>query len=277
MITQNLHTHCTYCDGSASMETMIQAALKSGLNSLGFSSHACSSLPLELGEIKKEKIDSYFNEIADLKEKYKDRISIFAGFEYESRTSDGMAVIDPRCQYSIGSVHLFEKDGQLFSVDHTPEIFMQAEKAFKSMKALCENYFAELLNFARHTDFDIIGHFDLVTKFIEKGVEDFTTEKWYTDMSTYYLEQVALTGKIFEVNTGAISRHWRTKPYPSMTLLKRICELGNPIVVSADAHTPEGIAQSFDTALDMIKEAGFKSIARLTENGFILQDIKEVL
>ncbi len=277
MITQNLHTHCTYCDGSASMEEMIQAALKGGLNSLGFSSHACSNLPMELGEINKENIDSYFKEAAQLKEKYKDYIEIFVGFEYESRTSFGMAKIDSRCRYSIGSVHLFEKDGHYYNVDHSPELFSEAEKAFKGIKPLCENYFSELADFAEHTDFDIVGHFDLVTKFIEKGIGDFTGEKWYRDMSMYYLEKIARTGKIFEVNTGAISRGWRTSPYPSIPLLERILKLGNPVIVSSDAHKPEGITQSFDSALNMIKEIGFKSVARLTSNGFVQQDIKEVL
>lgn len=277
MITQNLHTHCTYCDGSASMEEMIQAALKGGLNSLGFSSHACSSLPLELGEIHKEDIDSYFKEAEKLREKYSDNLEIFIGFEYESRTAKGMAEIDPRCDFSIGSVHLFEKDGTFYNVDHTPEKFLQAANAFKTVKALCENYFSELTEFAKHTDFDIVGHYDLVTKFIEKGVDDFTCEKWYKDMSLFFLEQIAKTGKIFEINTGAISRGWRTSPYPSMTILKKLCELDCPVIVSSDAHKPEGINQSFDTVPIMLKDAGFKSIARLTKNGFTMQDIREVL
>lgn len=277
MITQNLHTHCTYCDGSASMETMVQAAVKSGLNSLGFSSHACSSLPMELGEIKKEDIDSYFAEAALLKEKYKNQIEIFVGFEYESRTAFGMAKPDSRCRYSIGSVHLFEKDGVFYNVDHTPENFLKAAESFGRIKSLCENYFAELTDFAVHTDFDIVGHYDLVTKFIEKGIEDFTQEKWYRDMSLYYLEHIAQTGKIFEINTGAISRGWRTSPYPSVHLLKRLCELDTPVIISSDAHNPEALTCYFDKALVLLKDLGFKTVARLTENGFIRQDIKEVL
>ena len=252
------------------MEEMIQAACKSSLNSLGFSSHAYSGLPIELGEMKEENINPYFETIENLKEKYKDRIEIFAGFEYESRNAAHCIKIDKRCDYAIGSVHLFEKDKVLYSVDHSPEKFSQAEEVFGSKQKLCENYFEELLRFAKTTDFDIVGHFDLVTKFIETGkIEDFSKEKWYTDMSLYYLEQTAKTGKIFEVNTGAISRGWRSLPYPDFKLLKKLRELKVPVTVSSDAHSAQAISQSFDLAEKILREAGFSEVVRLTENGFV--------
>ena len=41
--TQNLHTHCTHCDGKDTPEEMIETALSLGFTGLGFSAHSYNS------------------------------------------------------------------------------------------------------------------------------------------------------------------------------------------------------------------------------------------
>ena len=38
-LTQNLHTHSTFCDGKNSLEENVISAIEQGLNTIGFSSH----------------------------------------------------------------------------------------------------------------------------------------------------------------------------------------------------------------------------------------------
>ena len=54
------------------------------------------------------------------------------------------------------------------------------------------------------------------------------------------------TGKIFEINTGAMSRGYRTQPYPSKQIYNYLKSLGARFILSSDAHNAENIAYKFD-------------------------------
>ena len=75
MIRQNLHTHCTYCDGKNTLEEMVLAAIDKGFSSLGFSSHCFSNLSYDECGIKTAAdYEAYLSEVAALKHKYKNKI-----------------------------------------------------------------------------------------------------------------------------------------------------------------------------------------------------------
>ena len=50
---------------------------------------------------------------------------------------------------------------------------------------------------------------------------------------------LASLGVIFEINTGAMFRGYRTEPYPSLPLLRRMKELGCKIMINGDSHSTE--------------------------------------
>ena len=77
----NLHTHTTFCDGSATAEELVKEAIEKGFVSLGFSGHAYASYGLSYC-IKDE--ESYRREIIRLKEKYKGDIEIYLGIEEDA-------------------------------------------------------------------------------------------------------------------------------------------------------------------------------------------------
>ena len=99
---QNLHTHSTYCDGKDGVEELIQQALSLGFDSLGFSGHLYKDVvdyaSLTLGA----SMQAYQNEIAQMKEKYKDKIKIYCGVEYDILSNLPMDGFD----YLIGSLHI---------------------------------------------------------------------------------------------------------------------------------------------------------------------------
>ncbi len=66
--------------------------------------------------------------------------------------------------------------------------------------------------------------------------------------------------KIFEINTGAISRGFRTTPYPSRELLETIAKMGGRITITSDAHSTSGIVCSFDLAEQLALDCGFREI-----------------
>lgn len=267
---QNLHTHCTYCDGDSTIREVIESALQNGFTAIGFSSHACTNYPFDECGIPQDKVDAYFQELETVKKEYVGRIHIYAGLELESRVlGEERPVIDPRCDYTIGSCHFFRKAGKYYAVDYIPEEWLAAKKAFGSTKALLESYFEELASFAEASSFDILGHFDLPTKFNDKDHLFDEKDEHYRKMALYYLERIAKTGKIFEVNTGAISRKKKSLPYPAGFLLKRLQELKAPIIISSDSHHKDTLSCYFDEAEKMLKDIGFKEQLALTEQGFV--------
>lgn len=84
----NYHTHTYRCHhASGSDEEYVLAAIENGYEILGFSDHGCWNYERKdfVSRIRmdKEQFDDYYRSIAFLKEKYKDKIEIKIGMEFE--------------------------------------------------------------------------------------------------------------------------------------------------------------------------------------------------
>ena len=134
--------------------------------------------------------------------------------------------------------------------------------------AFSKAYYETVATIPEKGNFDILAHFDLITKNNETlGIIDTSSEKY----KKYAVEAIdALVGKIpfFEVNTGAISRGYRSSPYPALDLLKEFKRRGFGAVITSDCHNRNYLDCHFDEARELLLEAGFKSKFVLTHNGF---------
>ncbi|MBR4039131.1 MAG: histidinol-phosphatase [Clostridia bacterium] len=267
MITQNLHMHSTWDDGQCSIEEMILASKAAGLASVGFSVHC--PMPFEnTWECPKERLPEYIAEVRAMQKKYAGSIDVYLGIEWDATAEDlDISSYD----YVIGSVHEIPVPGGTRSADANPE----TTRAYihdcfgGDADAAAEAYFAELAKVARKKEADIVGHFDLITKFDEMHHFFDENSPRYQRAARAAMEKLVKAGKIFEVNTGAISRGYRTTPYPSMQWLKLLRELGGKVTVSADAHHISGVTCAFDLAEQMVKEAGFEEIWVLEGREFV--------
>ena len=115
---------------------------------------------------------------------------------------------------------------------------------------------------------DILGHFDLVTKNNEDGHLIDTASKEYLQAGFEAIH--ALKGRIplVELNTGAISRGYRTAPYPQLDFLQEFYRCGYGLVLTSDCHNKYGLDCYFDRAAQLARLAGFRSKWILTDNGF---------
>ena len=52
-------------------------------------------------------------------------------------------------------------------------------------------------------------------------------------------------GKLFEINTGAIARGWRTQPYPRREMIGYILGHGGRLILSSDSHSAETLCFDF--------------------------------
>ena len=239
MIDRDLHIHTTFCDGKNSAEEMVLAAIDRGLKTIGFSSH--SYLPFDNACMKEGVVEDYIREIRRLKVKYQDRIEILLGIEKDYYSKLDTSVFD----YVIGSVHFIRMGDDHICVDYNlPRLKEMVEKHFAGdYLAYAEKYY-ELAGDLK--DIDIVGHFDLVTKFNEQEMLIDTNDCRYINAYQKAAAKLISRGVIFEINTGAISRGYRTSPYPAREIIDYIKEKGGRLMLNSDAHQKENIAYLFD-------------------------------
>ena len=113
------------------------------------------------------------------------------------------------------------------------------------MYALAEDYFETVSQAAEKTNADIIGHFDLVSKFNKSALFD-ETDKRYINAWKTAADNLLKFNKPFEVNTGAIFRGYKDFPFPAENIIGYIKEKGGKFILSSDAHSTAGICFEFD-------------------------------
>lgn len=238
MFKKDLHSHTIYSDGKTTPEEMVLSAIEKGLETYGISDHSYTSID-DTYCMKKDKIAEYIAEINSLKEKYKDKINLLCGIEQDYF---GDLPIDD-FDYAIGSVHYFTADGKYIPVDESAQIISDAcDKYFGGdIYAMCEQYFAYEADIIRKTNADIIGHFDLITKFQEQTPLFDESHPRYVAAWKKAVDELLKTGRPFEINTGAITRGYRTTPYPSKEIRDYIKAHGGHFVESSDSHEPKNI------------------------------------
>ena len=251
MINKDLHMHTAYCDGTGAPEDMILSAIDKGLTTVGISGHSYTFFDASYC-MQKADIPRYISELHYLRAKYFDKIHVLCGVEQDYYSDYPTDEFD----YVIGSVHYLKVDDAYIPVDESPEILKKAaDKYFGGdIYALCEQYYETVADVADRTDCDIIGHFDLISKFIEKEPLFDTSHPRYVAAWQYAVDELLLFDIPFEINTGAISRGYRTAPYPSKEIIAYIKKKGGRFVLSSDAHSTNGIAYKFDEYENLIEK-----------------------
>ena len=269
---QNLHTHSLFCDGADEPEEIIIRAIETGFDSVGFSSHA-KTLVAEDFEIKD--IAAYRDRINFLKEKYKGSLSVYLGTELDY-FSVGVMDFDG-FDYTIGSVHYDRlPDGTFIPFDGGLSDTVKYIREYYGGDGMkfAKSYYSYLAELALRFDFDIVGHFDLVTKNTEKCSSLFDTEsREYRDAALSALHALREKRDLFEVNTGALSRGYKTKPYPAKFILEEMRRLGCRLVLTSDCHDKRYLDCGFDEAKEIIKSSGFDTLYYLTDGGFVGEKI----
>ena len=260
MILKDYHMHTTYCDGTASAEEMVQEAVRRGLTEIGFSGHSHTAFD-ESYCMSEEQTERYRQELLELRKRYADRISIKIGLEMD-RYSDA----DPsQFDYCIGSVHYIrvpaEKgkedapagclpyEGFIYiPIDETPQILRAAADAYfdGDLIALAVHFFDTAAEVCASTGCSIIGHFDLITKFNEGGRFFDESDPRYIAAWQRAADQLLQEGVPFEINTGAISKGYRTEAYPAKNIRDYIRQQGGRFILSSDSHRTDTLCYGFE-------------------------------
>jgi len=263
LIKQNLHTHSTFDDGQNTMEEMVRAAISAGLTSLGFSIHTPMPYPA-CWTIPPDRMADYIAEARRLKTAYQERITVYCGAERDLYSAERALGFD----YVIGSIHHIPANDMLYGVDSTPDETRQYLRVFGSADAAAEAYFRQYVALSKIEEVDIVGHIDLLTKFDEQGNFFQPDSARFREAAHSAVDVLIAAGKIFEINTGAISRGYRTTPYPSAMLLREIVRRGGMITINADAHRVQDVNFQFAESESLARACGVTELWQFNGKGF---------
>ena len=253
------HTHHYRCGhASGQMEEYVEAAIASGLAEIGLSDHSPiyhlgdDPHPLPGTAMPQHELPAYVEEMAQLRERYADRISVRLGVEsdYVMDWDDHYRLLWRQypLDYVIGSVHWLDRWS----------IFSQTLPLEASAEDVYAEYLLTTQAAARSGAFDIIGHLDCLK-----------TRGHVPDMSiTPLLEEtvrvLAASGVAIELNTSG----WRKSIadcYPRAELLACCCHYGVPVTLGSDAHAPDLVGAGFPEAIALIRDVGYRQIATFKE------------
>lgn len=263
---QNLHSHTTFCDGKNTPEEMAGAAVGLGMDALGFSGHGPNRAPDDAA-MPPERVPAYREAVLRVREEYAGRLDVFLGIERDwFWAPDG-----GNWDYVIGSVHYVEKDGAYLGVDHSEKVFLEnvKQRYGGDFYAFAEDYYRLVGEAPERTGCQIVGHFDLITKFNEGDRLFDTGHPRYVSAALDALDRLAERDVICEINTGAMSRGYRSAPYPAPALLRAMRERNIPVCITGDSHSAAALLYAFPQAVELARSCGYREQMVLTGEGFV--------
>ncbi len=255
MIGQDFHNHTTFCDGHADPEAMVKTAIERGITRLGLLIHSYTFF--DESYCAKSGLEHPFQqEIAALKERYRDQIELYCGVEqdyYSAASTEGF-------DYVIGSVHYLHIGDEYLPVDDSREHTEAIVREYfgGDWYAYAEEYFRVAADVVEKTKPNIIGHFDLAAKYNGEGDLFDENHPRYVAAWQAAADRLMAYGVPFEINLGGILRAGRHEPYPTLAIQRYLAEHGARVLLSGDCHTAEALGVGFEEWEQQAKAVGFR-------------------
>jgi len=252
------------------MESFIRFAITKNLKYYGVSSHAPIPFPNNWS-MKKEDIDEYRQELFRLREKYKPEIDLYLGLEVDyihgfANVKDDI-IQNRKWDYLISSIHHMDHipNGRLWNMDGSITSFKNGlDKIYSgSVFIATKTFYRYTCEMIELGGFDIIGHMDKIAMNGRRIPGFDISDKWYDDLIQETFRLLAEKGIIVEINTKVFCSKGIT--FPDIRYFKQLCQLGIPIMVNSDCHSPDKVTNGFTEVYKLLQEAGFKTVRILKE------------
>ena len=260
----SVHTHATFCDGKSTLAEMAAAAYDAGVRYYGVSCHSHTPIPQDEGAVLPGDMTAYRRAVLELRAEYAGRMEVLLGLEWDSQSD----VTPEGFDYWIGSVHYQAGNGRFYAADWGEEHFTACRDELFGGDALAvaEGYFREVCRVAEKKP-PILGHLDLMTK-LNGGSRFFDEDSpRYKAAALEALHAADPAATLLEINTGGVSRGYRTAPYPALFLLREWRRMGGRIILTSDAHSADTVVYGYGQSAALAKAAGFAKSVLLTLGG----------
>lgn len=248
MLLHNYHTHTKRCHHATGEDRQyVETAIKNGIKTLGFSDHAPYVLPLgdtnSTHRIYSTDVDDYVHSIRSLAKEYENDIRILCGFEleyYPDYHREEMAYLSNFSpDYLILGQHFLGNERN----------FLLPREA-KDEFGLCL-YVTQVLAGLSTGDFLYLAHPDL---------GGYTTSPQTVEFEYRRLcEGAKKMGIPLELNLLGVREK---RYYPDERFYRIAAQVGNDVIIGADAHSPEALAANngYDEAMAMVKRTGVRLV-----------------
>lgn len=233
--TFNYHTHTYRCGHAVgNEEEYVQAAIKAGFKTLGFSEH----MGFEGWDDPNERIfyndlDKYLEDMYALKAKYKDQINIRVGFEseYFEDSIEHLKKYRDKCDYMICGQHALDRNNHYYDIppyDEDKYIEIMAEQ-------VCAGIHSGLFKYVAHPDYFMLSKCDFTKRKAAAIKKIAQCAKESDVVLEINLKGPKYGGRDYE---GKYSYY-----YPNYRVFEIIAEVGAKVVFGYDAHHPDALLQ----------------------------------
>ena len=274
MILEDWHTHSSFCrHATGNLEQYVKAAIDKKLSVIGLSDHfpydvldGIEHMPYHEYSMPKDELDSFVLTAINLREKYKNQISVKIAFELDfiekqvDKHHEYLERYLDQIDYIIGSIHNLNTPFGLFAFDDFR--FLKYYDRFEDTDEIFMNYYETMqaMISSEQFHFTTIGHFDLPKKFnILPNNKELIMEEEFKALQLAKKRDI-----VIEINTSGLRRPIKEQ-YPRVEIIKEMFNLGLDIVLGSDAHHPNEIANEFKSSIRLLKKIGYKRLAHFNK------------
>lgn len=257
------HVHTSFSeDSECPMEDMVQQAISQGMDEICFTEHVDAGLPRPEAVCPME---PYFAEAQELREKYKDQLTIKIGAEFGAQmcTLDFYKDLFPKYPYDFIILSCHQIDGQ--------EFWLKDYQRGKTQDEINRGYYEAIYDVMNHyDDYSILGHLDAIKRDDPFGEYD---DDKVMDVIDKILKYAIAHGKGIEVNTSSFKYHLKDLT-PSRKIIEHFHALGGEIItLGSDSHASDRLEDHFDDVKGILRDIGFKHFYTFEKMQPICQDL----
>jgi histidinol-phosphatase (PHP family) len=260
MVNFDYHMHTKLSDGANTHEEMVLSAIGKGLDEIGFSDHYCIKYRVHWG-VNSEGIARLEAKVAEMNEKFSDRINILFGLEVdyfpEFEKEIGQVLQRFNFDYVIGSIHFLDD----WNYDTDKSRYSEFDSDY-----LYEWYFRELQKAVKSGLFDYMAHPDLIKK--HRIWPKTSKNQLYRETAKVFADY----GTAYEINTSGRDRPCEVF-FPGSELISEFYQAGVPVTLGSDSHSADQIARYFGDAKDLLRQSGYQSVARFKKRKMVIEPI----
>ena len=258
------HVHTEYSDDSEYlMKQVIEDAINMEMKEICFTDHVDYGIKEDWDSKKEPKYykgipirnvnyPEYIKEINELKERYKDRISIKTGLEFgmQSHTISQYEELFKRYPFDFIILSIHEVGNK--------ELWTNEFQEGKSQEKYTKEYYEELLKVVKnYKNYSVLGHLDLVARYDVGNGKTPLEFNQIKPIITEILKTVIEDGKGIELNTS-YHRYGLSDSTPSYEILNLYHQLGGRIItIGSDSHKPNHLGAYIEESKDYLKKIGF--------------------
>ncbi|MBN2897882.1 MAG: histidinol-phosphatase HisJ family protein [Clostridia bacterium] len=249
------HVHTAFSgDCSVPMEEIVVAAIRQGMQEICFTDHLDFDSTDGTDQFQFSASD-YQVEVARLKDRYENKISIKAGVEVGLQPhvleASSKFVRQGAFDFALGSMHGCERMdfylGDFFS-------------AYGTLEAI-EHYYEEMFQMiATYKDYSVIGHLDIYKRYNPDSKR--ISLQSYDHLIEKVFKQVIADDKGIEINTSGL-RGDLGEALPNWNIIEIYKELGGKVItLGSDSHGTGTLCANFEEVLRGLAQRGYKNVYR---------------